>query len=402
MTAPQLLGYIGWAALIQLVLWGALGVWLSRRRRLHPALPDAAPLVGWRPFRVVRRVLEDPEGSQCSFYLAPLDGEPLPDFRPGQFLTVSVNVAGEGRPVVRCYSLSSRPDPGEFRITVKRALSPPTRPDLPPGLCSGHLHDHVQVGDTLGVRGPSGAFCLDPDPDLPVMLIAGGVGITPMVSMLGWLAQATPQRRVHLVQAVQNGAVHAFRSELEAVFRSCPAFHQTVVYARPMAGDVLGRDYDRDGYVDLALLQPILDGLGRCAVYVCGPAPMMEALVPALRLAGVAEADLHHEAFGPASVPRPAGLSSEVPVHGGLDLPVRFLRSGRTLDWSGEAGSLLDFAESNGVAIDSGCRAGQCGSCETRLVSGEVRNLQTPVWEVAPGYCLPCICTPASAVELDA
>jgi ferredoxin len=150
------------------------------------------------------------------------------------------------------------------------------------------------------------------------------------------------------------------------------------------------------------LLKPILAGLGRCAVYICGPAPMMEALVPALRLAGVAEADLHHEAFGPASVPRPAGLTSDASPHAALDLPVRFLRSGRTLDWTGEGGSLLDFAERNGVAIDSGCRAGQCGSCETRLVSGEVRNLQTPVWEVAPGYCLPCVCTPVSAVELDA
>ena len=128
---------------------------------------------------------------------------------------------------------------------------------------------------------------------------------------------------------------------------------------------------------------------------------MMEALVPALRLAGVAEADLHYEAFGPASVPRPAGLTSDVSPHAGLDLPVRFLRSGRTLDWTGEGGSLLDFAERNGVAIDSGCRAGQCGSCETRLVSGEVRYHQPPVWEVAPGYCLPCVCTPVSAVELD-
>jgi ferredoxin-NADP reductase len=204
-----------------------------------------------------------------------------------------------------------------------------------------------------------------------------------MVSMLGWLARAAPHRRVHLVQAVQNGAVHAFRRELEAVFRACPAFQQTVVYARPTAGDVLGRDYDRAGYVDPALLQPIPAGLGRCAVYICGPAPMMETLVPALRLAGVAEADLHYEAFGPASLPRPAGLTSDASPHAALDLPVRFLRSGRTLDWTGEGGSLLDFAERNGVAIDSGCRAGQCGSCETR-------------------YCLPCVCTPVSAVELDA
>jgi ferredoxin-NADP reductase len=402
MTASQLLGYIGWAALIQIIIWGGLGAWLSRRQVSPRASPEPAAGPPWRAFRIVRRTLEDPDGSQCSFHLAPVDGRPLPDFHPGQFLTVSLTPPGEARPVVRCYSLSDRPEPGLYRITIKRVPSPPERPDLPPGRCSGYFHDHVQVGDTIRVRGPSGAFYLDPDPDLPVVMIAGGIGVTPMVSMLRWLASTTPQRRAHLFYAVQNSAVHAFRLELRTLFQSCPALDQTVVYARPLPGDVEGQDYDRKGFVDQALVEPVLQTLGRCAVYVCGPPPMMEALVPALRRAGVAEADLHYEAFGPASVPRPAHIPADA---GGLPvvrLPVRFLRSGRTVDWTGQAGTLLEFAESNGIAIDAGCRAGQCGSCETRLVSGEVSYHQRPDWEVAQGYCLPCVCAPSSALELDA
>jgi ferredoxin-NADP reductase len=402
MTASQLLGYIGWAALIQIMIWGSLGAWLSRRRVSHPASPEPASGPPWREFRIVRRTLEDPEGSQCSFHLAPVDGRPLADFHPGQFLTASLTPPGEGRPVVRCYSLSDRPEPGLYRITIKRVPFPPERPDLPPGRCSSYLHDHVQVGDTIRVRGPSGAFYLDPDPDLPAVLIAGGIGITPMVSMLRWMAFATPQRRVQLFYAVQNSAVHAFRSELSTLFRSCPAFQQTVVYARPLPEDVEGRDFDREGYVDQALVEPVLRHLGRCAVYVCGPPRMMEVLVPALRLAGVAEADLHYEGFGPATVPRPAGVSPDGGGRSVASLPVRFLRSGRTLDWTGQRDTLLEFAESNGIAIDAGCRAGQCGSCETRLVSGEVRYHRRPDWDVAEGYCLPCVCTPSSALELDA
>jgi ferredoxin-NADP reductase len=402
MTAPELLGYISWAALIQLVVWGALGVWLiGRRARLREA-PDPATAAPWREFRVVRRLFEDPEGSQCSFHLAAVDGQPLPDFRPGQFLTVAVTPAGAARPVVRCYSLSDRPEPDRYRITIKRVPSPTGRPELPPGLCSGYFHDHVQVGETVRVRGPSGAFHLDPDSDLPVVLIAGGIGITPMVSMLHWLARAAPERSVHLVYAVQNSGVHAFRLELQTLFPARRTYRQTVVYSDPRPADVLGRDHDREGYVDLDLVGPILAATGRSAVYVCGPPRMMEILVPALRLGGVDELDLHYEAFGPASVPRPAGPPPDLDRRAGVALPVHFLRSGRTLEWSGQSESLLDFAEGNGVAIDSGCRSGQCGSCETRLVSGRVRYSQSPDWEVAPGHCLPCICIPTSPVELDA
>jgi hypothetical protein len=127
---------------------------------------------------------------------------------------------------------------------------------------------------------------------------------------------------------------------------------------------------------------------------------MLASLVPALDAWGVPEHDIHFEAFGPASVRRagpaapPAGVAAE--------RGVRFERSGRTLAWDGRDANLLDFAERHGVVVDSGCRSGGCGSCETRLLSGSVVYERRPDHDVASGHCLLCVAMPASAVVLEA
>jgi len=148
---------------------------------------------GWREFRVVAREFEDASRTQCSFHLEPVDGAQLPPFLPGQYLTFSLpvvggdpGVAGAGRALTRCYSLSDRPGSSSYRITVKRVPSPPGRPDLPPGASSSHLHDRVHVGDVLTIKAPAGRFLIDASSDLPIVLVAGGIGVTPMMSMLRW------------------------------------------------------------------------------------------------------------------------------------------------------------------------------------------------------------------------
>lgn len=128
----------------------------------------------------------------------------------------------------------------------------------------------------------------------------------------------------------------------------------------------------------------------------------MESLVPALADWGVPPTDIHHEAFGPASAKVASSLQAESSQGVGLPLEVQFRRTGRTLRWEGRTESLLEFAERHGVALESGCRAGSCGSCETRLVSGEVRYLCSPDHVVAPGHCLLCVARPASALVLEA
>lgn len=410
MTALLLLAYINAALLLQLAI--GVGVWVWRRRSA-PNEPVAAQVEavhtpsgawpGWRRFRVARREFEDGAHTQCSFYLEPVDGAPLPPFKPGQFLTFSLSVEDTGgrRKVTRCYSLSDRPQPASYRITVKRVPAPGGRSDVPPGVSSGHFHDRVHEGDILEVKAPAGHFFIDPDPSTPAVLVAGGIGITPMMSMLRWCLLEQPTRTVHLYHGVRNGDEQAFKTMLERLAASQPNFHLHVVYSRPDPGDVLGRDYRHAGHVDIALLRQTLPH-GRHQFYVCGPAPMMESLVPALADWGVPRQDIRFEAFGPASVRLAQAEPAPAVAGPALAFEVQFLRSGRTLPWDGRDESLLDFAERHGVALDSGCRSGSCGTCATRLLSGTVAYANPPDHELAAGQCLLCVGTPASALVLEA
>jgi uncharacterized protein len=424
MTAAQLLGLITVAMLAQLMV-GVAVVMLRRRSRgrlaslarpadaagsahgVQSALSVQSAWAGWREFRVVERVIEDAQGSQCSFYLQPVDGLVLPAFKPGQFLTFSLELGpsapqlgAAARTVTRCYSLSDRPDPARYRITVKRVPAPADHPEWWPGLSSSHVHDHVQVGDVLRVKAPAGHFFIDPNPDVSVVLIGGGIGITPMMSMLRWCVQHQPQRPVHLYYGLRSSQEHAFKAVLEALAVSAPALRLHVVYSQPGAEDLLGRDYQHHGHVDMNLLRRTLPH-GRHQFYVCGPAAMMQTLVPALAGWGVAAEDIHFEAFCPASVKLP-GLPGESTEAVGTAVEVQLQRSGRTLTWSGEDASLLEFVERHGVEVASGCRSGGCGSCETRLLEGQVQYAQAPDHDVAPGHCLLCVGRPASALVLEA
>ena len=413
MTAAELLGLITAALLLQL----ALGIGVAvRRRRLAPTVVPPAPRPaprrtelaweGWRDFRVARREFEDAAQSQCSFYLQPVDGQPLPAFRPGQFLTFSLEVNGPSadspqalRPLTRCYSLSDGPDPAHYRVTIKRVPAPAEHPEWPPGQSSNHFHDHVQVGDLLRVKAPSGHFFLDPDARVPAVLIGGGIGITPMISMLRWCLAHQPQRVVHLYYGLRNSREHAFKQRLEEIAAVHPALRLHVVYSRPSAQDVAGRDYQHAGHVDVELLRRTLPH-GRHQFYVCGPPAMMQTLVPALAEWGVPLQDLHYEAFGPASVKLPGAPAPAAVADTALE--VKFARSGRTLNWDGSDASLLDFAERHGIEVDSGCRSGGCGACQTRLIEGSVQYEHTPDHDVTEGHCLLCVGRPAASLVLEA
>jgi ferredoxin-NADP reductase len=417
-TLAQLFAYITVALLLQVVAGAAFAVWRRVSTAGAGSTVDAPAVVaeagvpsgawsGWRDFRVVRREFEDAAQTQCSFHLQPVDGAPLAPFQPGQYLTFSLKLpasdAGSGgeRTITRCYSLSDRPDPTGYRITIKRVPPPAAQPDLPAGLSSSHFHDQTHEGDVLRVKAPSGHFFIDPDASVPAVFIAGGIGITPMMSMLRWCLVEQPQRLVHLYYGVRSGGDHAFKRVLEDLAAAHPGFKLNVVYGSPAADDVQGRDYQHAGYVDLALLRRTLPH-GRHQFYVCGPPPMMQSLVPALREWGVQAGDIHFEAFGPASV-RPTGpVSNEPAVVTSAATEVRFSRSGRTLSWDGQDANLLDFAERHGLAVDSGCRSGSCGACQTRLVSGVVTYAEKPDHDIPKGHCLLCVGKPQSALVLEA
>jgi ferredoxin-NADP reductase len=419
MTAAQLLAYIAVALLLQGLAGVAFAVWRRPATTGAPAPAGVEEVVaaagsssaawaGWRDFRVVRREFEDAAQTQCSFHLQPVDGVPLTPFQPGQYLTFSITVPGDvaaapvaERSITRCYSLSDRPDPTGYRITIKRVPPPAAQPELPPGMSSSHFHDRVKEGDVLRVKAPSGHFFIDPDGSVPAVLIAGGIGITPMMSMLRWCVAEQPERLVHLYYGVRSSGDHAFKRVLEDLAAAHPTLKLNVVYSSPGAADAQGRDYQHAGYIDLALLRRTLPH-GRHQFYVCGPPPMMQSLVPALREWGVQAGDIHFEAFGPASV-RPTGpVSNEPAAASSASIDVRFSRAGRTLIWDGHDANLLDFAERHGLAVDSGCRSGSCGSCQTRLASGVVTYADKPDHDIPKGHCLLCVGRPQSALVLDA
>ena len=371
----------------------------------HP-MDEAGDWSGFRTFRVVRRVVEDAAQQICSFYLEPEDRQPLPPFKPGQFLTFHLDIPkADGRgteQITRCYSLSDTPGPDHYRISIKR-VPPPPRSSYPPGRSSNFFHDLVQVGMTLQIRAPSGHFYLEPGGN-PIVLIAGGIGITPMLSMLNWCQAHQPEREVWFFYGVRNSKEAAFAAHLSAIAAANPNVHLRLCFSDPLPEDQLGKDFHHHGRVDVNLFRIELP-LKPYHFFVCGPTPMMETLVPALDDWGVADSHIHFEAFGPASIkrrnPETAAAEGNIAAPAG-DITVTFAKSGKQFLWSAQSGSLLEFAESQGIAINSGCRAGGCGTCQTTIRSGEVAYRQPPDYDPEPGTCLMCVSIPKTNVTLEA
>ena len=419
MGALELFLWILLGLVLQVAVLLAIGFWrhwrtyqsLGEGRSDHcgpvpQATPSAEGDTGWagfRPFTVVKRVSEDAAGQVCSFYLEPQDGQALPTFRPGQFLTFRVEVpAREDRGseiLTRCYSLSDAPRPDHYRVSIKR-VPPPTGSAWPPGRSSGHFHDHVPVGSTLQVGPPSGHFHLAAD-DSPVVLIAGGIGVTPILSMLEWSVAKQPGREVWCYYGVRNGREAAFIPRLRALAAENPGVRLRLCFSDPRPEDHPGEDFHVHGRVEAKLLRMELP-LRPYHFYVCGPAAMMTGMVSGLAEWGVPESRIHYEAFGPASIRRPAVADVVAAASGADEITVTFARSGREARWSAAAGSLLEFAEAQGIAVDSGCRAGGCGTCQTTIRTGEVAYRQAPDHEPEPGTCLLCVCMPKNDLTLEA
>ncbi len=373
-----------------------------------PAASAAQPVTkdlsweGYREFLVQHREFEDGNRSICSFYLVPVDGKLLPAFRPGQFLTFKLSVEGsvvhQAKTVVRCYSISDATRPDHYRVSIKRIPAPADRPDAPPGLSSSFFHDHVQENSRLLVKAPSGHFHLMEDEPLPIVLIGGGIGITPMLSMLNTVLEGQINREIWLYYGVRNSDEQIMKEHLQTLAREHDNFHLHLCYSAPNENDQAGVDYQHDGRVDIPLLRTTLK-LKRYQFYVCGPGPMMESLVPGLEDWGVDSDDIYYESFGPASLTKHKKV---VPSASTQLITVSFSKSGKSIPWDLAADSLLDFAEANDIEVESGCRAGSCGSCQTAVKAGEVDYNQEPDADVVPGHCLLCISTPTSDLTLEA
>lgn len=418
MTSLNLLLWIALGVAMQLALFLAISFWqhwqsYTRLRQGQSPSPESPPaasqsredVAGWQGFRtftVARRALEDSAEQICSFYLEADEGQPLPAFKPGQFLTFRLDIpkidTASAEQITRCYSLSDAPDPAHFRVSIKRVPAL-LGSHFPQGRASNFFHDHIQVGAKLQVRAPAGHFYLAPDSS-PVVLIAGGIGITPMLSMLNWCLSHQPEREIRFFYGVRNSREIAFAAHLQAAATTHPNVQLHICFSDPLPEDQPGKDFHHQGRIDVALFRKELP-LRPYHYYLCGPTPMMEILVPALEEWGVADSHIHFEAFGPASIKRRKSETTEV-ASSSTKVTVSFVKSGKQVVWTPEFGNLLALAEAHGIAIDSGCRAGGCGSCQTNIRSGEVAYQQSPDYDPEPGSCLLCVCKPKTDVTLEA
>ncbi len=363
-----------------------------RRKRAE----DALPWNGYRKFLVSKKVMECDD--VCSFYLTPHDKKPLPDFLPGQYLTFQLDIPGSGNRAIRCYSISDATHGDAYRVTIKRI--PPRDKGGPPGIVSSFFHDQIQEGDILDVKAPAGQFCLEPAGGRPVVLIGSGIGVTPVLAMLNTLVAQGSRREVWFFHGVRNRSEHIMREHLEAIVKENPNVHLTVFCSQPGLDYERGRDYHYEGRVSVDALKQVLPS-SNFDFYLCGPGAMMQDITEGLKEWGVPDQNIHYETFGPSTVRKvaAAGASTDAAP---VSFAVQFKKSGKTVNWSGEHGNILEFAEANGINIPCGCRAGSCGTCQVAVFSGEIAYVAKSDFDTNPGTRLTCIGAPASDLVLDA
>jgi hypothetical protein len=161
---------------------------------------------GFRKFKIQKKVPEAP--GVHSFYLVPHDGKKLPPFEPGQYLTFQLKLPNEPKPVIRCYSLSDTPiDPDHYRVSIKKVPPPRDKPELPPGRSSTFFNEILKEGDILDVKAPSGHFFMDMNKATPVVLIGGGIGITPVMSMLNSIVESGVKREAYFFLGLRDEGI---------------------------------------------------------------------------------------------------------------------------------------------------------------------------------------------------
>jgi ferredoxin-NADP reductase len=366
------------------------GTWPQAKARLQAqALGDK-----WRPLRVAR--IEAESHNIRSIYLEPADGAGLPLFQAGQHLPLRFNIDGEVH--IRTYSLSSAPSDDFFRISVKRD-----------GRVSSHLHEQVNVGDLLEARAPQGHFTVAPHERRPLVLLAAGVGITPLLSMLREVVyQGLRTRRIRptlFLQSSRGLADQVFGAELNRLLDDAGDAVKVVrLLSQPEPEAREGEDFELTGRIDVAVLKDLIeaDDYDQVDFVLCGPGSFTQGLYDGLRELDIRDARIHAETFGPSTLRRrldPDAIIIEQPPAATTSVPVVFQRSAKEARWQPEGGSLLELAESRGLHPEFSCRGGSCGTCKTRLVSGQVHYPQPPAEVPDEGQVLICCAIPAQGTQ---
>lgn len=355
------------------------GTWAQAEQRLQQHERQRQ----WLTWRVLR--IEQESRDIRSFYLQPEDGTPV-IFAPGQHIPVRLRIDGQ-TPVIRTYSLSSAPSDGELRISVKAQ-----------GPASRYLHQQLKVGELLDVRLPMGSFTLDQHSIRPLVLIGAGVGITPLIAMLREQLASGQGRCIHLFHGGRTLADLPFQQELAALQqRSNGLLHIHRALSQPEAHAVRGRDYTFASRLSIDQIKASL-ALDDYDFYLCGPAGFTQDLYEGLRGVHVPDARIHAEAFGPSTLRRHTDDNQptlQQPPPANEPVPVYFASSAKEARWVPDSGSLLELAEHRGLSPEFSCRGGSCGTCKTKVVSGQVHYPIPPAELPEPGSVLICCAIPA-------
>ncbi|WP_206997977.1 2Fe-2S iron-sulfur cluster-binding protein [Trinickia mobilis] len=362
------------------------GSWDESTERLKAiALANA-----WRPFRIAKIV--DESAVIRSFHLEPADGAGLIPHLAGQHLPIRVSPRAGETPLIRTYTLSVAPSDGFYRISVKRD-----------GAVSHHLHDTLREGDLIEARAPAGNFTIDAHERRPVVLLAGGVGVTPMLAMLRHLVyEGLRTRRIRpawFFYSARSIAQRAFTAEIEQLVEMSNGAVRVIRLLTDTEGAVVQRDYDARGRLDGDVLKKTLP-FDDFDFYLCGPSGFTQSLYDGLRGLSIADKRIHAESFGPSGLRRrqdrcAGSEQARAPAQG--PVPVVFVASGKEARWTPDDGTLLALAEERGLAPEFGCRVGICGACRTRIVEGAVAYREPPAFEVPDNEALICCAVPARA-----
>ncbi|MEX5507347.1 pyridoxamine 5'-phosphate oxidase family protein [Pseudomonas putida] len=359
------------------------GTWVEADARLQQRQRQRQ----WQAWRVQR--VEQESRDIRSFYLEPPSDSSVA-FAPGQHIPVQVQIDGEAA-MIRTYSLSSAPSDGYLRISVK-AQGPGSR----------HLHERVKPGDVLDVRSPMGNFTLDEQSTRPLVLIGAGVGITPLLAMLREQLSKGQARHIHLFHGARSLADLPFGQELASLRQQAGGLlHVHRALSQPEDHAVAGQDYEFAGRLGIEQVKATL-ALDDYDFYLCGPGSFTQDLYEGLRTVHVPDARIHAEAFGPSTLRRhtDAGQPTlQQPPAASEPVPVYFAASAKEARWAPGSGTLLELAEARGLAPEFSCRGGSCGTCKTRLVSGQVHYPNPPAELPEAGSVLICCAVPAQVEE---
>jgi ferredoxin-NADP reductase/predicted pyridoxine 5'-phosphate oxidase superfamily flavin-nucleotide-binding protein len=364
-------------------------------QQANAIMSNSANSASWKPYRVAKIV--DESASIRSFYLEPDDGNRLIPFKAGQFLTIRVPALKE---MIRTYTLSSAPEDSRYRISVKREQQ---------GGVSNHLHNSLNVGDIIEAKAPRGDFFIDASIKRPVVLIAGGVGITPILSMAKHIATEGLRTRYTRPTTVLHSAKNSIERGFFTEFQQIEQQSNGAIRYLSLLGTVgdkekAGVDYHGTERINANVLRQVLV-LDDYDFYLCGPAGFMQALYNELQSLGVSDGRIFAESFGVASLERSAidkVLNQQ--VEEAEKSVIKFSQSNLEQPWVKGGQSILEVAEEGGLTPEFSCRQGVCGSCAVPIKSGAVTYKITPSVKPSEGEVLICCAVPAKGcdvIEID-